>query len=302
MTRKQLGLYLATAMIWGCTWVLILHVVTAFGGGGIALRALVGSLALLIGALATRRKLRYGPIKPLLIVAATTVAGQLLGFNLATPMVGTAMTAILAATIPMFSMVFGRFWKIEQITKLGYFGLLIGVLGVILIVGFPSVEINSTFIWGSIICVLGAISAAYGSIYTHMHLKDVGYWEKTIASFFWGGVMMLPMFLFNPPKSAPVPIDYLYLLVLGIVSTGIGYIMFFKLVSEIGATPALTVEFLVTVIAVLVGVGFLGESLSSIQIVGSIGIVLGCALVLDLLPFGPKKQHQITEQITPEGI
>lgn len=290
MTKKQLAIYLSIALIWGCTWVLILKVVQAFGGGGIALRAIIGSLSLIIGALATKRKLNFGPFIPLLIVGATTVAGQLIGFNLATPMVGTAITAIFAATIPMFSMVIGQIWKIEHISKPGYIGLVLGIVGVVMIVGFPAVEIDGKFILGCTMCVLGAIAAAFGSNYTQKYLQGIGYWEQTIGAFMIGGIFMLPLFVMNPPKSAPRLVDYVYLIVLAVISTGVAYILYFKLVSEIGATSALTVEFLVTLIAVLVGAGLLGESLSVVQIIGAGVIMLGCGLVLNLIPIkGLKK-------------
>lgn len=292
MTRRQLATYLAIAMIWGFTWIFILKVVQAFGGGGIALRAIIGAAALYVGAKVTKRELHFGPFIPLAIVGATTVAGQLLGFNLATPMVGTAVTAILASAIPMFSMVIGHIWKIEKISSAGYVGLVLGMFGVVLIVGFPSMPINGTFIFGSTICILGAIAAAFGSNYTHKHLQGIGYWEQTIGSFFLGGLMMLPFFITDPPKSAPRLIDFFYLAVLSVVSTGIAYIMYFKLVSEIGATSVLTVEFLVTFIAVLVGAGLLGESLSLIQIFGGVAIMVGCALVLNLIPM-KKRQARI---------
>lgn len=291
MTPKQLGLYVATASIWGCTWFFILKVVLAFGGGGIALRAILGSFALYLVALASRRKLKFGAIAPLAVVGATTVAGQLLGFNLATPMVGTAVTAILAATIPMFSMLIGHLWKIEHISKIGFYGLALGFFGTVLIVGFPSVAVDFKFFLGCALCLIGAISAATGSMYTKSHLQGIGYWEQTIGSFFLGGLMMLPMFLINPPTRTPESIDYFYLAVLSIVSTGIGYIMYFKLVGEIGATPALTTEFLVTAIAVAIGAGFLGEHVTPIQFGGVVAIMLGCALVLDLIPIGAIKQR-----------
>ena len=284
MTPKQLGLYLATASIWGCTWFFILKVVLAFGGGGIALRAILGSISLYIAAVISRRKLQFGQLKSLVIVGATTVAAQLLGFNLATPMTGTAVTAILASTIPMFAMGIGHIFNIEHISKVGFVGLILGFVGSVLIIGFPGVEFSLKFFLGCLLCLVGAIGAAAGGIYTKSHLQAIGYWEQTIGSFFIGGLMMLPMFLINPPTHAPEPIDYVYLAVLSIISTGIGYIMYFKLVGEIGATPALTVEFLVTVIAVAIGAGFLGETVSQIQFVGVGAILIGCALVLDLIP------------------
>lgn len=282
MTGKHIALYLGVSGIWGCTWFFILKVVQAFGGGGVALRAIIGGLVLLLAARALGRPLRFGPWRPLAVVGATTVAAQLMGFNLATPMVGTSMTAILAATIPMASMTIGRAWGLERINAAGYAGLALGVLGVVLVVGFPTVTIDATFITGVLLCIAGALGAAYGGNYARRHLGDVGYWEQTIGSFLIGGVMMLPLFVIDPPTHAPVAIDYGYLAVLSVISTGLGYVMFFRLVSEVGATTALTVEFLVTAIAVTIGALFLGERLSAAQVLG-VGVILtGCVLVLGL--------------------
>ncbi len=55
MTPKQLGLYLATASIWGCTWFFILKVVLAFGGSGVGIRAVFGSFTFYLAALAAKR-------------------------------------------------------------------------------------------------------------------------------------------------------------------------------------------------------------------------------------------------------
>ncbi|HRE28976.1 MAG TPA: hypothetical protein PK954_20200, partial [Anaerolineales bacterium] len=54
----------------------------------------------------------------------------------------------------------------------------------------------------------------------------------------------------------------------------------------IGPTKTISVEFVVTVVAVLVGVAFLREPLNAIQLAGAAVIILGCLLVLGLLPLG----------------
>lgn len=284
MARRHLGTYLAVSVIWGCTWFFILHVVRAFGGGGVALRAVIGAAVLLIAARASGKRLQFGPLGPVVVLGATSVAAQFMGFNLATPMVGTSVTAIFAATIPMFAMVIGHAWHLERITPTGFLGLALGLLGVVFIVGFPSVAIDATFIVGCLLCVIGGVGAAYGSNYARRSLQGIGYWEQTIGSFLTGGVMMLPLFVIDPPNAMPQPIDYFYLAVLAVISTGIGYVLYFKLVAEIGASSASSVEFLVTGIAVAIGAGFLGETLTHFQFVGLGLVMLGCVLVLDLVP------------------
>jgi len=61
-------------------------------------------------------------------------------------------------------------------------------------------------------------------------------------------------------------------------------VIYFRLVGVIGATRTISVEFVVTVIAVLVGALLLGERLTGVQLLGAGVIVQGCALVLGLLP------------------
>ncbi len=66
--------------------------------------------------------------------------------------------------------------------------------------------------------------------------------------------------------------------------SGMTYVRFYRLIIAIGATRAISVEFIVTIVAALVGVAFLGEELSLIQSLGAAIILLGCALVLGLIP------------------
>ncbi|MBD3805466.1 MAG: EamA family transporter, partial [Thioclava sp.] len=76
----------------------------------------------------------------------------------------------------------------------------------------------------------------------------------------------------------------LYLVVLAGVMSSLTYVVYFGLVSRIGATRAISVEFAVTVVAVLVGAVVLGERLTTIQFAGAAVIIAGCAMVLGLLP------------------
>ncbi len=70
----------------------------------------------------------------------------------------------------------------------------------------------------------------------------------------------------------------------GAVMSALAYVLFFRLVADLGATKAISVEFVVTAIAVLLGSLVLDERLSAIQLVGAVVIVGGCALVLGLVP------------------
>ncbi len=104
----------------------------------------------------------------------------------------------------------------------------------------------------------------------------------TILAFASGGAMTLPLLALVPVPGALVPMDFVYLVILGGLMSGIAYVVYFSLVRSIGATRAISVEFAVTVVAVLIGAIWLNETLSLPQLVGGAIIILGCALVLGL--------------------
>ena len=286
MHRRQLIDYLALALIWGVSFVLVLRVVQAFGlVGAVTFRALVASAILLVLATATRRRLVFGGAwRSLAVVGATTVAGQLIGLSFATPRIGTAMAAIFVGTIPLFSMVIGQLWGIERITSSGRLGLLLGFGGIVLLVGFPAVPITGVFVLGCVSSLLGAVSAAFGSNYARRHLRLVGSWEQTIGAFLFGGLLTLPLVVLVPIPTQPRLLDVSYLVLLAALCSALAYVLYFRLVAEVGATLAVSVEFAVTAIAVVVGAVVLQEHLSAVQLVGGVVIVIGCSLVLGLAP------------------
>ncbi|WP_079228455.1 DMT family transporter [Pseudomonas putida] len=286
MQPRDIAAYLFLAIAWGFSFLVVLKVVHAFGWvGAVSLRAFIagGTLAILAALLGRALRLR-ALLKPLTVVGATTVAGQLIGLSYATPRIGTAMSAILIATIPLLSMIIGRLWGLEKITRQGLLGLLLGVAGIVLLIGFPAQPVTDEFIHGCLASVFGCLCAAFGSNYASLHLRGQDPWTVTGGAFLAGGLLTLPLLLVVPVPALPQASDWLYLLISGSVMSATTYVLYFGLVARIGATRAISVEFVVTLVAVLVGALFLGEALSLLQAAGGLVILLGCLLVLGLLP------------------
>jgi drug/metabolite transporter (DMT)-like permease len=284
--RRDLVDYATLSVVWGVSFIVLLRVVQAFGWvGAVTFRALIAGAVLVALAAATRRRLdfRVG-WWPFAVVGATTVAGQLVGMSFATPRIGTAMAAIFVGTIPLFTMVIARLWGLERITSAGLLGLALGFGGIVLLVGFPAVPVTGAFLLGCLGSLLGSVSAAFGTNYARARLRAVGSWEVAAASFLFGGLVTLPLLLVVPVPTVPRVVDYVYLLLLGAVMSALAYVLYFRLVADLGATRAISVEFVVTAIAVLLGALVLDERLSVFQLVGAAVIVGGCALVLGLVP------------------
>ena len=284
MKLKDMIAYIALAAIWGLSFVVVLRVVHAFGWvGAVTFRAFVAAGTLLIIAALTRRRLDFSVgWTPLAVVGATTVALQLAGLNYAMPMIGTAMSAILVATIPLFSMLIAQLAGVERLSAPRKAGLFVGFVGVVLLVGFPAVPLTASFVAGCLLSLGSAFFAALGSNYVGYRLGNVGTWEVTIGSFLTGGAMLLPLLVLVPVPGSPLPIDYLFLFIAGAFMSGLTYLLYFWLVGRLGATRAVSVEFAVTLVAVAIGAGLLGEPLSLPQVIGGATVVFGCALVLGL--------------------
>lgn len=286
MKAKDLAAYLFLAFTWGVSFLVLVKVVHSFGWvGAVTFRCLVAGSALGIIAAMLRKKLQFGDRwHHFAIVGATTVAGQLIGLSFGTPLIGTAMAAILVASIPIFSMVMAQLWGLERATPRSMTGLLLGFAGIIMLVGFPSVPITHSFIIGCAACLLASLSAAFGSNYASLHLKGVGSFEVTMASFLAGGLMTMPLLFAVPVPVRPQALDYLFLLILGCGMSALTYVIYFRLVATIGATKTISVEFVVTLVAMVIGALLLGEHLSTLQLIGSVIIFCGCALALGLIP------------------
>jgi drug/metabolite transporter (DMT)-like permease len=284
LKQRDLVEYVILALVWGLSFVIVVKVVAAFGWAGAAsFRALTAAIGLLALARIIGRHVNLRvDWRPLAVSGLFTVAGQLTGIAFASPLIGTAMTAIIVSAVPLFSMVVGRIAGLERLSLRSMTGLVTGFAGIVLLVGFPAAPMTPVFLLGCAVSILGSLSAACGSLYVSRRLKEADPWVVTIGSFLCGGLFILPLLLVEPVPAMPVAMDFVWLLLLGLVTSALMYVIFFRLLASIGASRTLSVEFAVTVVAVLAGTTMLGEQLSAIQLAGAAVIIAGCALVLGI--------------------
>jgi drug/metabolite transporter (DMT)-like permease len=286
MRARDLASYIFLAVAWGLSFLVLVKVVAAFGWvGAVTFRALLAGATLTVAARWLGRGVAFSlGWRPYAVVGASTVAAQLVGLSYGTPLIGTAMAAILIAAVPLFSMVISQIWGLERMTVRRLFGLVLGMGGIVLLVGFPAVPVTADFLIGCGACLIASFSAAYGSNYASLHLRAAGSIEVAAGSFLAGGLMTLPLLIAVPVPAPPALVDYLYLIIIACAMSALTYAIYFRLVASIGPTRAVSVEFAVTVVAVLVGAVLLREPLTVIQLVGAVIIIAGCMLVLDVFP------------------
>lgn len=288
MAPRDLASYVFLALVWGASFVVMDHNIHAFGwAGSVSFRALLAAATLFLAARATGRRLDFScGILPLLVVGATTVAAQLSLLSYGLPRIGTAMSAILVATIPLFSMLIATLWRVEPFRLGGALGVALGAAGIVLLVGFPAEPVTADFLIGCAATLGSTLSAAFGSVYAGRRLSRAGSWEITIGAFLFGGLLTLPLIAVVPVPGMPGLADFGTLALAGIGMSAVTYVIFYRLIASIGPTRALSVEFGVTGVAITIGTLLLGEPLSLLQIAGGAIIGAGCALVLGLIRLG----------------
>ena len=95
-----------------------------------------------------------------------------------------------------------------------------------------------------------------------------------------GGIALMPFLLLAPPPASSVDIRIVLLTVFfALLCSAVAYLIYYRLIADIGPTRALTVTFLIPLFAMLWGVVFLGEALTMSTVLGAIVILAGTALV-----------------------
>jgi drug/metabolite transporter (DMT)-like permease len=174
--------------------------------------------------------------------------------------------------------VIGAVWTRTALPARSLLGLALGVAGVVLLVGLAPGTLHE----GAPLAILLALAASFSYGIATNYAKSA----KTVEPFanahgsMWAATLLIaPALPFAPPSAAPTLSIALAVLALGVVCSGIAYLLYFRLIADIGAASALTVTFLVPVFGVLWGHLVLGEPLGWNTLAGAAIVLVGTALV-----------------------
>jgi len=175
----------------------------------------------------------------------------------------------------------------ERLSLAGNLGLVIGVLGVITLVSgelFLDQEVVPPFVkaTGLLAAALAPVLYGIAANLTSAKLKNISPLSTTTFSLVAASIVLLPFALFNLPQQMPGQAAWLCAIVLAIACTSLASLMFFRLISQIGSTKAITVAFMIPLFGTLWGVSFIGESVSITMLIGMAIILAGTALVVGL--------------------
>ncbi len=196
----------------------------------------------------------------------------------------SAVASILNASTPLFTVVFAHFLTSdEKMTRGKLIGVVIGLLGVAIMIGFNSLRNLGTNVVAEFSCLAGAVSYALAGIFgRRFRLMGVAPMTTATGQVIASSMLLVPLtFLIDRPWTQSIPSIATISALFGVatISTALAYFLYFRLLATAGATNLLLVTFLIPVSAIILGVLFLNESLLPKHVAGMALIGIGLAAI-----------------------
>jgi drug/metabolite transporter (DMT)-like permease len=208
-------------------------------------------------------------------------------FSFALLSLSTGMTSILNATVPLFGALIAWLWLKDRPHGLRILGLVIGFFGIALLAwekaSFQPHASGLATGWAVLACLLACVSYGVAASYTKRYLGGLPSLVTATGSQLGASLGLALPTLWFWPAQAPGTNAWLAMLALGIMCTGVAYVLYFRLIENVGPARSLTVTFAIPVFAVIYGIIFLGESVSWWMLLCGLIIVCGTALSAGLV-------------------
>jgi drug/metabolite transporter (DMT)-like permease len=284
MKKSWLPAYLALGLVWGCSFIFIeLGLVFLSPFGVTFVRCALGAITLMIFAKARKVGLPKGKSiwRKLWVVAMllNVVPGVL--FTFAQQYITSALAGIINATTPLMTLIFMLLiFREEKIKREQVYGLLIGALGVMTVMGVWK-ELGDNQLIG-VIALLIAVSC-YGASYPYSTRNVIPLRLKPEAlatgQLLMATITLLPLFIFDGFSSDNYETkSIIAMLCLGIFGSGFAYIWNFSVTAAAGSAIGSTVTYITPVVAVIVGWLYLNEAIAWHEPVGALVVIIGALL------------------------
>ncbi len=279
---------LALAALWGGSFLFMRMGAADFGPVALAFIRVIGASALLLPLLACARQM--GALRQhwraIFLLGLINSALPFILFSYAALSLTTGLLAVFNASSSLFSGAIAWWWLKDRLSPPRLLGLVIGFAGVLWLVLEKASFGNSSGhggTWAILACLGATLSYGYSACFTKRYLTGVP--SMALAA---GSQLSATVFLAIPawiwwPTQAPSAMAWTSAIVLAVLCTGVAYILFFRLIENVGPANAMLVTFLIPVFAAGWGWLFLGEGITWVMVMGCAVILFGTSLTASLL-------------------
>lgn len=283
MTIKQFLLLLIPSALWGSSFMFMHHLSPVFGPILTStIRIIVAALFLIVVFMIQNYKIHWKrDYKLFMIIGISNSAIPFSLYAYAALYIPSSLSVIINSTSPMFGAIFALLLLKDKLNVTKVLGLLLGSIGV----GFVSSDIladpSLELVLSIIACSLAALLYGFSGAYVKKYAGHIESKQLTVGSLTFAGIGMIVLIailtLLNNPvtiTSENIVLDIVLIIAFGILCTSIPYLVYYKLMKEVGPVKALMVTYLMPVFGLLWGIIF-GETITVYMVIGLIIILIG---------------------------
>lgn len=285
MRPADLARLVALAAMWGASYLFMRHAVPHLGPVlMIEIRVLLGGLVLLAVLVATGRAVGWRQHWPgFLFVGAIGIALPFVLIAEALTVIDASTGAILNALAPFFAAIVAAIWIRDPLTPAKLAGIALCLVGTAVLVGWTPVPMSSRELLAVSFSVLATAIYGFTIVFTKVRLKDASPLGTSAGTLLFAALALAPFSPTTRDLTAVPTLAWLSVLGLAILSTAIAFILYYRLIADVGPVKASTVTLLIPVFGMVWGVIFLGEPVTPGRIAGCAIILSGCAMILGVM-------------------
>jgi len=280
MRAADFGRLVALAAIWGASFLFTRIVAPVLGP------ALTADLRMLVAGLALVAYFRLAGFDPdwrrwggkYAFVGLLNSGLPFLLYAYSALYLSAGLMAVLNATAPMWGALFTVLLLGERLSGRRAAGLALGVVGVA-VLSRPDAGTTQAFL-AIAACLAASFLYGLAGVYMKRWAGEVPARGMAVGTQVAAGLLMLPLIPFSPPPAGVTVLVAASVLALGLLCGAVAYLLYFRLIVDIGPAGALTVTYLIPLFGVLWGTLFLGEALSMTMLAGGVLVVVGTVFVL----------------------
>jgi len=275
-------LLLALSAIWGSSFIFMRYLAPIVGPLATADgRMLLAGVALAVFLRAVRVSAGWKKnARHFLVIGLLNSAIPFVLYSAAALVLPAAMEAIFNSLSPMFGAVFASIWLGERLTPRKVTGFLLGAGGVVAMSSLGGLRFDLWTILAVAGCVLAPLCYGLAGVYIRIRAAAIRPLAVAGGSQLLGGLALLPFtVLFPPPASAVDARTAVVVVAFALLCSAVAYVIYYRLIADVGPTRALTVTFLIPVFAMGWGALLLGEAVNASMAAGAVSILAGTYLV-----------------------
>ncbi|HZC83297.1 MAG TPA: DMT family transporter [Rubrobacter sp.] len=190
-----------------------------------------------------------------------------------------SLAAILNSTTVMFTAIVAAVWMGDALTARKAIGIVLGIVGVSVLVGWDPLPLNGIVLLAVAAMLLASLSYALGATYAKQSFSGIPPIGMALGQLGGAVALLLPLAVVSLPERAPSTVVTFSMLGLAFLSTAVAYLIYFRLIENVGPTSTVTVTLLVPVFGLLFGVLLLEEPFGPGTLAG-LGIILTSVVLI----------------------